>query len=250
MTTYRPTDDDVSMAEWLADDVPQQPDTQQPATQHSATPATAPASVQVYRHDPPYAHGPVLSEQEPVLSEDDGYSQDRQRERFGGLNWGAGFFGWLVAAGLVVVLSSLVGGVVAALGMTDEVLSADAEGGTAATAIATAATLSGALLVAYYAGGYVAGRMSRFDGGKQGVAVWLIGVLCGGIGVGLGLLADARYGIFDQVRLPTLPLPTGVAPLSGVITALAALLALLLAAVVGGKVGCRYHRKVDDAAYP
>ena len=69
MTNYRPTDDDVSMAEWLADDVPQQPD-----AQHTATPATAPASVQVYRQDPPYAHGPVLSEQEPVLSEDDGYS--------------------------------------------------------------------------------------------------------------------------------------------------------------------------------
>ena len=231
MTTYRPTDDDVSMAEWLAEDVPQQP-----AAHHSATPVTAPASV------PAHPHG-------PVLSEDDGNSQDRQRELFGGLNWGAGFFGWLVAAGLVVVLSSLVGGVVAALGMTDEVLSADAEGGTAVPAIATAATLCGELLVAYYAGGYVAGRMSRFDGGKQGVAVWLIGVLFGGVGVGLGLLADARYGIVDQVRLPTLPLPTGVAPLSGVVTAFAALLALMLAAVVGGKVGCRYHRKVDDAAY-
>ncbi len=240
MTAYRPTDDDVSMAEWLADDVPQQP----------ATQVTAPAPVPMYPHDPPYSHGPLLGEQEPVPSEDDGYSQDRQRERFGGLNWGAGFFGWLVAAGLVVVLSGLVGGLVAALGMTDEVLSADPEGGKGATAIATVATLFSVLLVAYYAGGYVAGRMSRFDGGKQGVAVWLIGVLLGGIGVGLGLLADAKYGIFDQMRLPTLPLPPGVAPLSGVITVFAAVLALLLAAVVGGKVGCRYHRKVDDAAYP
>ena len=29
------------------------------------------------------------------------------------------------------------------------------------------------LLVSYYAGGYVAGRMARFDGAKQGLAVWL-----------------------------------------------------------------------------
>ena len=27
--------------------------------------------------------------------------------------------------------------------------------------------------VAYYCGGYVAGRMARFDGVKQGVAVWV-----------------------------------------------------------------------------
>lgn len=29
------------------------------------------------------------------------------------------------------------------------------------------------VLVAYYCGGYVAGRMARFDGMKQGLAVWL-----------------------------------------------------------------------------
>jgi hypothetical protein len=29
--------------------------------------------------------------------------------------------------------------------------------------------------IAYFAGGYVAGRMARFDGARQGVAVWIIG---------------------------------------------------------------------------
>jgi hypothetical protein len=29
------------------------------------------------------------------------------------------------------------------------------------------------LLISYFAGGYVAGRMARFDGAKQGIAVWL-----------------------------------------------------------------------------
>ncbi|GLY41853.1 hypothetical protein Amsp01_078760 [Amycolatopsis sp. NBRC 101858] len=36
------------------------------------------------------------------------------------------------------------------------------------TAIGTAV-----LLVAYYCGGYVAGRMARFNGVKQGIAVWV-----------------------------------------------------------------------------
>ena len=33
------------------------------------------------------------------------------------------------------------------------------------------------LLIAYYAGGYVAGRMSRFSGPKQGLGVWIIALL-------------------------------------------------------------------------
>ena len=31
----------------------------------------------------------------------------RQREEFGGINWGAAFFGWLVAVGVAVLLTGL-----------------------------------------------------------------------------------------------------------------------------------------------
>src|ERR1700754_377863 len=31
----------------------------------------------------------------------------RQREEFGGLNWGAAFFGWLVAVGIAVILLAI-----------------------------------------------------------------------------------------------------------------------------------------------
>ena len=34
-----------------------------------------------------------------------------------------------------------------------------------------------ALAVAYFAGGYVAGRMSRFDGARQGLGTWLLGLV-------------------------------------------------------------------------
>jgi hypothetical protein len=33
------------------------------------------------------------------------------------------------------------------------------------------------LAVAYYAGGYVAGRLARFDGARQGAGVWVLGLL-------------------------------------------------------------------------
>ena len=109
-----------------------------------------------------------------------------------------------------------------------------------------------ALLVvwlAYFSGGYVAGRMSRFDGGRQGLAVWVVGLLLTGAAAGLALVLGPQVDVPDRLDLPAAGLygvPTG---LTALVAAVVALLVGLLAAVVGGKVGCRYHRKVDDAAY-
>ena len=233
MSSYRPTDDDVTTAEWLDGQTQTHP--MRSAARPPTAPSAAPAS------EPVYSYG-------PEQTEDDEYSEFRQRERFGGINWGAAFFGWLVAAGLVVLLAVAVAAGVAALGLTDEVQSAGAKPPPVG-AVASAAALLGALLVASYTGGYVAGRMSRFDGGKQGVAVWIIGLLLGGAGAGLALLADSRFGTLDRLSLATMPVPGGAGPLGGVVIAVAAVLASLLFATVGGKVGCRYHRKVDNAAY-
>ena len=58
------------------------------------------------------------------------------------------------------------------------------------------------LSLAYYAGGYVAGRMSRFDGGKQGLAVWIIGLLVTLLAIGIGAVVGNEYNIFDRVNLP------------------------------------------------
>jgi hypothetical protein len=139
---------------------------------------------------------------------------------------------------------------VAGLERTGDVLPAEAAGEPMTVGLVAAAILLGVLATGFYAGGYVAGRMSRFDGGRQGAAVWFFGLLLTGSVVGLWLVLGGRYRPQDQVSLPALELSpelTGVAVLGG-----AALLVVgsLLAAVLGGKVGCRYHRKVDDAAYP
>src|ERR671915_1396588 len=42
----------------------------------------------------------------------------RQREEYGGINWGAAFFGWLVAVGLGAILIGLVAAAGAAVGLT------------------------------------------------------------------------------------------------------------------------------------
>lgn len=181
---------------------------------------------------------------------DNAFDEGRQRERFGGINWGSSFFGWLVATAVAVLLTSIVGALAAAAGSNEEVTRsvADREAGT--IGIVAAAVLLGVLMIAYYAGGYVAGRMSRFDGGKQGMAVWVIGLLVTIVAVVLGVVFDAQYNILERVDVPAVPIPTETLNWGYAVTGAAVLVGTWLAAMTGGKVGRRYHSKVDNAAYP
>src|ERR671920_1574542 len=115
----------------------------------------------------------------------------RQHDRFGGIKWGAAFFGWLSANGLAVLLVALLSAAGVAIGLTQGVPSTDEAVQQADTiGIAGGIALLVVLFLAYFAGGYVAGRMARFDGAKQGLAVWIIGLLVvlvlAAVGVGLG----------------------------------------------------------------
>ena len=58
------------------------------------------------------------------------------------------------------------------------------------------------LFVAYLAGGYVAGRMARFNGARQGLAVWLWGVAITGLLAAVAAVAGPQYDIPAQVNLP------------------------------------------------
>ena len=171
------------------------------------------------------------------------------KDRFGGINWGAAFFGWLVAVGLTILLTGIIGAIVSAVSSSTNITQSEAEREAGTIGIAAGITLLVVLALAYYAGGYVAGRMSRFDGAKQGVAVWVIGLLVTLLAVGLGALFGSEYNIFDRVELPRIPLSTSELSTGGIITALAVLVLSLLAALLGGKVGQRYHNKVDRVAH-
>jgi hypothetical protein len=170
----------------------------------------------------------------------------RQRDEFGGINWGASFFGWVVAIGIGVLLTAIVSAAGAAIGLTD--------GNTAKSNADTIGIVGGALLIAiavisYYAGGYVAGRMSRFDGARQGFGVWLIGLLVTLAVAAAGAILGDQYNVFEQLNLPRIPVSTSDLTTGGAIALVAIVLGSLLGAVLGGKVGQRYHRRVDRAAY-
>ncbi|MGY1635009.1 hypothetical protein ACI784_25175 [Geodermatophilus sp. SYSU D01186] len=178
---------------------------------------------------------------------------DAQHARYGGIKWGAAFFGWLSANGLAVLLLAILSAAGVAFGLT-QVSSAD-QATQEATAQAETIGITGgiALLVvlflAYLAGGYVAGRMARFDGLKQGLAVWIIGLLVVVLLAVAGAFLGAQYNVLSQLNLPSLPISSGTATTAGIIAGIAALVITLVGAVLGGKLGERYHRKVDRAGY-
>jgi hypothetical protein len=170
----------------------------------------------------------------------------RQRDEFGGVNWGASFFGWLVAVGVAALLTSLLVAAGAAVGLTEsDVTTSDAEELTLGGGIALLAVV----MIAYFAGGYVAGRMSRFDGARQGMAAWAIGLIVTvGFAIAAVVLGD-EYNVLEQLNLPALPTGDETLATGGLIALAAIAVGSLLAAVTGGKLGERYHKKVDRVGF-
>ncbi len=175
---------------------------------------------------------------------------DAQQARFGGIKWGAAFFGWLTANGFAVILVALLSAAGVALGLAQNVDTADEAAQQAETlGIGGGIAILVILFLAYLAGGYVAGRMSRFDGARQGIAVWIIGLLVVLILAGVGLALGSEYNVLQQLNLPRIPIDEGTATTAGIITLVAILVVTLLGAVLGGKLGERFHRKVDRAGF-
>ena len=101
------------------------------------------------------------------------------------------------------------------------------------------------LAIAYYAGGYVAGRMSRFDGPRQGLGTWLIGLIVTVVVAVAGVVLGAKYNVLSQLNLSRIPVDEGTLTTGGLIALAAVVVVTLLAAMAGGKQGTHYHRKID-----
>jgi hypothetical protein len=173
---------------------------------------------------------------------------DRQHQSFGGIKWGAAFFGWLSANGLTVILLAIASAAGVAIGLTKGASTSAAKDNADTLGIAGGIVLLVILAIGYFAGGYVAGRMARFDGARQGVAVWLWGLIVTILLAVAGVVFGSKYNVLSQLNLPRIPVDEGTATTAGIVALVAVLLVTLLAAVAGGKLGERYHRKVDRSA--
>ncbi len=253
-TQRQPEVDIRDTATTVEQPVQQQPVQQQPVQEH---PVYEPAHQQPVLDRPmmtdpdlraqPMAVG-VLPDRQTVVA--------RERERFGGMKFGSAFFGWLTATGLAVLLLAILAAAGVAFGVAtsstvDQAVSQSQNG----TATAKTVGLVGAivllviLFVAYYCGGYVAGRMARFDGVKQGLGVWIWAIITSAVIAGVAAIAGAKYNVLAQLNLPRIPVDEGSVTTVGIIAIVAAILVALLGSLLGGAVGTRYHRKVDAVGF-
>jgi hypothetical protein len=177
----------------------------------------------------------------------------REREAFGGVKIGSAFFGWLTAVGTATLLTALLAATGAALGLGVEDAEAAADDiGLAPEAIGWigAIALLVILFVAYYCGGYVAGRMARFNGMIQGLAVWVWALVIAIVVALLGVLIGSQFDVFANLNVfPRIPVSEGDLTVAGIVTAIVVALASLGGAILGGKAGTHYHRKVDRAGF-
>jgi len=209
--------------------------------------------------------GTVATTERPVATDDPRYADNgttravttretmrdvraRQRDEYGGLNWGSAFFGWLVAVGVAVILLAILSAAGTAFGLGD-VSDSDAQSNAETIGVAGGILLIAVLAIAYWCGGYVSGRMSRFDGGRQGFGTWAIGLIVTIILAVAGWAFGSEYNVLEQLNLPRIPVDEGTLTGGAAIALAAVVIITLLASMGGGKAGERYHWKIDRVAY-
>lgn len=116
----------------------------------------------------------------------------------------------------------------------------------ASNAVPVAVALSVLIFFAYLVGGYAAGRMARFAGAKQGIAVWLWQIMALIIGSLATFLAPQLF----QNGVASLSLQKLIAGdfANGLLAIMLILALSFLGALIGGACGQIYHRRVDK--YP
>lgn len=176
---------------------------------------------------------------------------EREKERFGGIKIGSAFFGWLSATGMAVILTALVAAAGAGVGLVSsasELTDAAQSNGISAEEIGWAGVVLvlAVVLVAYFSGGYVAGRMARFDGAKQGLGVVAWSIVVSVVVAVLGAVAGSQYDVLDQVNaFPRIPGSLSDLSVQAVVVLVGVVVAAVVGAIAGGLAGMAYHRRVD-----
>jgi hypothetical protein len=161
----------------------------------------------------------------------------------GGLSIGGVLTGVVVAFGAMFLLSGIIGGILAAIGISDTNVT---RGEAVQAGIAGGIAYVIAMFLAYLWGGYTAGRMARGAGALNGVLVPIVAIvlalIVGAITAALGATANLNLP-FTTARLPIQG--SGSLVDWGIGLGVAALIAMAAGGIMGGSLGSRWHTKLE-----
>ena len=166
-------------------------------------------------------------------------------DRFGGFDWWPDFIGWAVAIFFTLLFAGIAAAIVGGVGYQ---MDAPVSGNDPTSQKLGIGGLIGglvALFLGYLVGGYTAGRMARFDGVKNGIGVVIWTVV---MAIVLGVLGAVLGNQFDLTQRLRLNIERQTLTTAGVVSLAVTLIVMLAGAVLGGKLGAGYHRKIDRAA--
>lgn len=184
---------------------------------------------------------------EPILTAATALSM--QKSRYSRMQLLPGLLGWLITISLMDGGLWAIQSWLTLTGQTESIEYASVVSrlfSGASNAVPVAVALSVLIFFAYLVGGYAAGRMARFAGAKQGIAVWLWQIMA----LILGSLATFLMPQLFQNGVASLSLQKLIAGdfANGLLAVLLVLSLSFLGAILGGLCGRLYHRRVDK--YP
>lgn len=171
----------------------------------------------------------------------------RIRDRFGGADLLAGILGMFAALGVLVFLGSLIAAGNA--GIEYQLNQIDPDGNLTEVEVVGSIVAIAVVLVSFFAGGWAAGRMSRYDGAVNGIGTALWFILLVAVFGALGMWLGQEYNAFAAVDLPNWFAQIGAdeVTLKAIAGAAAGIVAAIIGGGIGGLLGEKYHRNVDAA---
>lgn len=168
----------------------------------------------------------------------------RLREIYGGVDFLASFIGCVFALVCLGVLLSFSALVLGFLGLTLNLGDQEID----AAIIPSLVVIGLVLFVAYFSGGYVAGRLSRFDGGRNGAATVLWGILLSVLLALFGSILPVLQFVQEFAQASLVPAISGLveAGVLGLVIVIGALLLEVLGGFLGGRLGNSYHTRIDE----
>lgn len=164
---------------------------------------------------------------------------------FGRFSFVAVLAGVLVAFGAFAVVAAIAGAIAEAVNADTNFSEYDFD----TVSLVSGLVLAAVLFVAWFFGGYVAGRMARRSGIVNGVAVFLLGIVIAAVVGGVSAALTDTDTVQDNLR--NVGLPTSGddwANMGATIGGIVALVLMLAGAILGALKGERWHGKLLDRA--